>query len=106
MVQVKKAEVREAILEAATHLFFEKGYAGTSASEIGQRAGVAPSAIYTYFESKLDLFYQVYGPWLQTRLHQLERELRSIDGHRAKVRHIVETIWRDIPTDRNSFANI
>src|SRR5690349_2277091 len=45
MVQVKKAEVREAILDAAAALFEEKSYAGTSASEIGQRAGVAPSAI-------------------------------------------------------------
>src|SRR5690606_40003918 len=100
MVQVKKAEVREAILEAATQLFFEKGYVGTSTSEIGQRAAVAPSAIYTYFESKLDLFYRVYSPWLKTRLDRLERDLDSIDGHRTKVRHIVETIWREIPNEQ------
>ena len=105
MVQVKKAEVRESILEAAAQLFVEKGYAGTSASEIGQRAGVAPSAIYTYFESKLDLFYQVYSPWLKTRLDRLERDLTSVDGHRSKVRHIVETIWREIPNEQNFFAN-
>lgn len=105
MVQVKKAEVREAILEAATDLFFEKGYAGTSASEIGQKAGVAPSAIYTYFESKLDLFYRVYSPWLKSRLDRLERDLKTIDGHRAKVRHIVNTIWREIPNEQNFFAN-
>jgi AcrR family transcriptional regulator len=105
MVQVKKAEVREAILEAATLLFVEKGYAGTSASEIGQRAGVAPSAIYTYFESKLDLFYQVYSPWLKTRLDRLEGELKSVSGHRPRVRRIVETIWRDIPNEQNFFAN-
>lgn len=105
MVQVKKAEVREAILEAATELFFEKGYVATSTSEIGQRAGVAPSAIYTYFESKLDLFYQVYSPWLKLRLDRLEREVKLVDGHRAKVRRIVETIWHDIPSEQNFFAN-
>lgn len=105
MVQVKKAEVRDAILEAATQLFFEKGYVGTSTNEIGQRAGVAPSAIYTYFDTKLDLFYQVYSPWLKTRLDRLEGELKSVDGHRAKVRRIVETIWREIPNEQNFFAN-
>src|SRR5215831_5065221 len=105
MVQVKKAEVREAILDAAAQLFVEKGYAGTSANEIGQRAGVAASAIYTYFESKLDLFYQVYSPWLRSRLERLEGELTSLDGHRAKVRRIVETIWSDIPNEQNFFAN-
>ena len=78
---------------------------GTSTSEIGQRAGVAPSAIYTYFESKLDLFYQVYSPWLKTRLDRLGQDLESIDGHRAKVRHVVETIWREIPNEQNFFAN-
>ena len=105
MVQVKKVEVRESILEAATQLFVEKGYVGTSASDIGQRAGVAPSAIYTYFESKLDLFYQVYSPWLKTRLDRLESELKSVSGHRTKVRHIVEAIWREIPNEQNFFAN-
>lgn len=105
MVQVKKAEVREAILDAATSLFVEKGYAGTSANEIGQRAGVAPSTIYTYFESKLDLFYVVFSPWLRARLEHLETELQAIHGHQPKVRRIVETIWRDIPNEQNFFAN-
>jgi AcrR family transcriptional regulator len=105
MVQVKKAEVRESIVAAASRLFIEKGYAGTSASEIGQEAGVAPSTIYTYFESKLDLFYQIFSPWLLRRLDQLEGELKSIDGHRGKVRHIVETVWHFIPNEQNFFAN-
>ena len=105
MVQVKKAQVRDAILDAAATLFIEKGYVGTSASEIGQRAGVAPSAIYTYFDSKLDLFYQVYSPWLRARLGQLDGEVAAISGYRAKVRRIVETMWRDIPNEQNFFAN-
>jgi AcrR family transcriptional regulator len=86
-------------------LFFDKGYVGTSTNEIGQRAGVAPSAIYTYFDSKLDLFYEVFSPWLKTRLEKLEHEVKSVSGHRAKVRRIVEAIWRDIPNEQNFFAN-
>ena len=57
------------------------------------------------FNSKLDLFYQVFSPWLKTRLDRLEGELKSVSGHRAKVRRIVETIWRDIPNEQNFFAN-
>jgi AcrR family transcriptional regulator len=105
MVQVKKAEVREAILEAAARLFQEKGYVGTAISEIGQAAGVAPSGIYIYFNSKLDLFYTIFGPWLKARLEQLEQELKLIAGERGKVRRIVETIWLDIPNESNFFAN-
>lgn len=105
MVQVKKAEVRDAIIEAAARLFEEKGYVGTSVNEIGQAAGVTPSGIYIYFNSKLDLFYTIYGPWLKTRLERLEGEIDTISGHRAKVRRIVETIWLDIPNESNFFAN-
>lgn len=105
MVQVKKAEVREAILDAATRLFVKKGFVGTSTNDIGQFARVAPSAIYTYFDSKLDLFYQIFSPWLKARLDQLERDLEQIDSHREKVRRIVEAIWHDIPQEDNCFAN-
>lgn len=105
MVQVKKSEVREAIMEAAARLFEEKGYVGTSMNEIGQAAGVAPSGIYIYFNSKLHLFYTIFSPWLKSRLNLLEQELEDIDGHRAKVRRIVETIWLDIPNESNFFAN-
>ncbi len=53
MVQVKKVEVREAIVDAAARLFVDKGYVGTSTNEIGQRAGVAPSAPATSGEPSL-----------------------------------------------------
>lgn len=105
MVQVKKAEVREAILDAAARLFREKSYAGTSISEIGQAAGVTPSSIYIYFNSKLDLFYTIFGPWLKERLERLDGEVRAIEGHRARVHRIVEAIWVDIPNESNFFAN-
>jgi AcrR family transcriptional regulator len=105
MVQVKKAEVRESILDAAFQVFLTKGYVGASITDIGQAAGVAPSGIYVYFRSKLELFYAVYHPWLRERLLQLERELADISGYRAKVRRIVEAIWLDIPNEANFFAN-
>ncbi|MBS3649832.1 TetR/AcrR family transcriptional regulator [Pseudaminobacter sp. 19-2017] len=105
MVQVKKAEVRDAILEAAARLFEEKGYVGTSISEIGQTAGVASSGIYIYFGSKLDLFYTIFSPWLMERLDRLDRELKAVDGHRNKVRRIVDTLWVEIPNESNFFAN-
>jgi AcrR family transcriptional regulator len=105
MVQVKKAEIRESIIDAARRLFEEKGYVGTSVNEIGQAAGVSSSGIYTYFNSKLHLFYIVFEPWLKERLDRLEADLAGVASHRAKVRRIVETIWLDIPNGSNFFAN-
>ena len=97
MVQVKKAEIRESIIDAARRLFEEKGYVGTSVNEIGQAAGVSSSGIYTYFNSKLHLFYTVFEPWLKERLDRLEADLAGVADQRARVRRIVETIWLDIP---------
>ncbi|HUG61739.1 MAG TPA: TetR/AcrR family transcriptional regulator [Methylomirabilota bacterium] len=105
MVQVKKSEVREAIFEAAALLFEQKGYVGTSISEIGQTAGVTPSVIYVYFKSKLHLFSAVFAPWLKARLDRLDRDIEDVAGYRNKVCRIVETIWETIPCESNFFAN-
>jgi hypothetical protein len=48
MVQVKKAEVRERMLEAAAGLFAEHGYARATINQIAKRSGMAPSNAYVY----------------------------------------------------------
>ena len=50
---------RERILEIATDLFAEKGYAGTYVREIVERAGVSKPVLYYYFQSKEGLFYAI-----------------------------------------------
>jgi AcrR family transcriptional regulator len=105
VVQVKKEEVRSAILKATYALFQEKGYNETSVSEIGRVAGVSPSNLYVYFGSKLDILFAIYDPWLRERLRALESELRTIDDPEARLRTIFGTLWRDIPAEDNGFAN-
>lgn len=52
----RSAEKRQLILDAATHLFTEQGYEGTSVDDIAQRAGVSKQTVYTHFGSKENLF--------------------------------------------------
>jgi AcrR family transcriptional regulator len=105
MAQVKKAEVREAILDGAFRLFAERGYAATSLAEIAAGAGVATSTIYVYFASKLDILFALYRPWLTDRLERLAAEVGAMGGPRARLRHVFLTLWRDIPAESNGFAN-
>jgi AcrR family transcriptional regulator len=56
----------EAILEAALHLFVERGFYGTAVPEIADRAGVGAGTIYRYFESKEALVNAIYR---QEKLH-------------------------------------
>jgi len=105
MAQVKKARVRDAIVESAYTLFRKQSYLGTSVADIGRTAGIAPSNVYVYFNSKFEIFYAVYEPWLNRRLARLERELASIERADKRLLHIVRTIWIDLPVEDNGFAN-
>ncbi|GGP09076.1 TetR/AcrR family transcriptional regulator [Oceanobacillus neutriphilus] len=53
-----------AILEAATDLFAEKGYAGTSTSEIANKAEVAEGTIFKHFKSKKGLLLAIVSPMM------------------------------------------
>lgn len=106
MAQVKKAEVREAILRNATELFTENGYGNTSLTEIAAAAGVTMSNIYNYFGSKLEILFAVYEPWLDRRLERLTREIAAIgDDPRRRLRRVFVTLLRDVPTEDNGFSN-
>ena len=47
------------ILEAAEHVFAEKGFEGASVDQIAKRAGVPKPNVYYYFSSKEELYRQV-----------------------------------------------
>lgn len=105
MAQVKKDTVREAILESAFALFKQNGYSETSMAQIARQAGVSPANIYVYFESKLELLFQIYSPWLRQRMQRLEAEVAATEEPERKLRLILRTLWEDIPAEENGFAN-
>jgi AcrR family transcriptional regulator len=52
---------REAILEAARVLFVAEGYRHVSIRRIADRVELSPAAIYGYFPSKDEIFYELAG---------------------------------------------
>lgn len=63
--------VPERLLGAATRLFAEHGYEGTSVQAIVAAAGVTKGAMYHYFGSKDDLLYEVYARVLRMQTDNL-----------------------------------
>ena len=49
------AQTRAAVLDAATHLFAERGWSGTGMRDIARTAGVSVETVYANFGSKPDL---------------------------------------------------
>jgi AcrR family transcriptional regulator len=102
MVQVKKAEVRDRILDAAAKLFAEKSYASATINQIAKSAGVAPSNVYVYFKSKLEIMFAVYEPWFRQQIERLAREVAGLRSPDAKVLRIVQRLWCELPADSRS----
>ncbi|HYA60304.1 MAG TPA: TetR/AcrR family transcriptional regulator [Burkholderiaceae bacterium] len=105
MAQIKKVEIKQAILDTAYKLFSKRGYSATNITDIARSAGVAPANVYVYFRSKLEILFSVYEPWLIKQVDDLERSLLHIRNPRQRLRKILVAIWRDIPSADNGFAN-
>ena len=105
MAQTKKVEIRQAILDAAYELFSKNGYSDTNITDIARSAGVAPANLYVYFQSKLEILFSIYGPWLTRQFDDLEKSLLRVRDPRQRLQKILTTIWREIPSADNGFAN-
>ncbi|MHC4550035.1 MAG: TetR family transcriptional regulator [Planctomycetota bacterium] len=76
MVQTRSDSKRAEILRRAAQVFRRKGFHGAGMREIAEGLGVAPGALYYYFESKEDLLYACQTLSLQ----RLLESARSIVG--------------------------
>jgi AcrR family transcriptional regulator len=56
----KSEDKRNAILDAATHVFAARGLTAAPTSEISKQAGVAEGTLFTYFKTKDDLINALY----------------------------------------------
>ena len=105
MAQVKKPEIHNAILSAADRLFSERGYHNTTLAQIAAKANVSTANLYVYFQSKLDILYSIYDPWLRQRISQLEDEIKRLRTPQQRVFKLLHALWCELPSEKNGFAN-
>lgn len=57
--QERRSPAREAVLAAATRLFGERGYAGTTVRDIARAVGILPGSLYAHIDSKEALLLEI-----------------------------------------------
>ena len=105
MAQVKKDAVRNAILKSAKKLYSSNGYTNTSMNAIAKDAQISTSNMYNYFDSKLDILYEVYTPWLVEHMRKLEHKVSEVSDPAKRLKMILTYIWKEIPASDKGFAN-
>jgi AcrR family transcriptional regulator len=68
---------RDAALEAAMLLFWERGYEGTSMADLTQAMGLNPSSIYAAFGDKQALFSLAVKRYVETRAQYATKALEE-----------------------------
>ncbi len=70
---------RVRIIESAINEFAKKGYAATRMEDIAKKAGISRSPLYYHFNSKKDLFDEVFDIYCR-KLEEAEEAAYKMDG--------------------------
>ena len=88
MARPKSEDKRNAILDAATDLFAERGLAAAPTAEISRRADVAEGTLFTYFETKDDLINSLYREIKLELADAMMSDFPRKKNVRTRLRHV------------------
>jgi AcrR family transcriptional regulator len=88
MARPKSEDKRNAILEAATRLFAERGLSAAPTSEISKQAGVAEGTLFTYFKTKDDLINALYREIKLELADAMMSDFPRRKSIRTRLRHV------------------
>ena len=69
----RKAETREALLDAASRVFARRGYHAAAVDEVAADAGFSTGALYSNFEGKEDLFLALLQREIERQVDEVSR---------------------------------
>lgn len=81
----RRTKTRQALIEAARELVYERGHEKISIQDITRRAGVGTGTFYNYFQTKQDVFLAVLDDFRQTFQHNLDEARARIKDPAMRV---------------------
>ena len=108
MPRLKSGDKRSALLAAAARIIVTQGLSASTAG-IAKAAGVANGSLFTYFETKTDLFNQLYLELKVEMASSAMRGMRETDGLREQVFQVWQN-WMNwalsFPEKRRALAQL
>ncbi len=89
----------EAVLEQAMELFWEQGFAATSAQDLVDHTGLNRSSLYNTFGSKQALYLRALDHYREQDAATFDRLLDQFDSARAAIRHLLDEAVPDAEGD-------
>lgn len=92
---------RQLILDAATHVFAERGFFAAQVADIARRAGIASGTVYLYFRSKDDLLISLFDRTMQDAIRDGREALASVINPADRLRRIAHMHLERLGRDRD-----
>ena len=94
---------RQAILDAASRIFAEKGFERATLDEIAEAAEFGKGTIYNYFSSKEELFFTLLEEGRQYFQELIQRALDRAETGREKIERYIDVCFDFFRTHENHF---
>lgn len=79
------------ILDAARHVFAEKGFTEATVDAIAEAAGVSKGTVYLYFPSKREIYLAALMKGVQEMVELTWKEVEAAAGSRARIAAFIGT---------------
>lgn len=86
----RNQNIEKRILWVAERLFLEKGFSGTSTTEIAKAVGCNQALIHYYFRTKEKLFWDVFAPKMEQVVECLDAPLDEDVDFMERLRNLID----------------
>ena len=86
----RNQNIEKRILWVAERLFLEKGFSGTSTTEIAKAVGCNQALIHYYFRTKEKLFWDVFAPKVEQVVEYLDAPLDESIDFLDRIRNVID----------------
>src|SRR4030042_7049631 len=94
MVNKRKIDSPERLLNAAMKLFVKKGYKGSSVAEITKDAGLTRGALYCHFKTKEHLARELIKLFEEKYLNCMITDVNKVDNPSKKLQKMISfNVW-------------